>query len=157
MANDPAPAADIYNAFHKLVSRAANPFSPVVLTLPMVKQAMDTTLFESVEIRGVRTFDSNLRDRLMKRMQSIAEQLRRRMGLFRLLGLLEPPILARERSSLVDFVTEALQAIGPIVEAEMTMGGEDFAFYTQKIPGAFLQLGIRNEEKHRFPTSSPQV
>lgn len=60
-------------------------------------------------------------------------------------------------SSLVDFVTEALQAIGPIVEAEMTMGGEDFAFYTQKIPGAFLQLGIRNEEKNIvFPHHHPK-
>nr|WP_286975340.1 M20/M25/M40 family metallo-hydrolase [Acetomicrobium sp. UBA5826] len=37
--------------------------------------------------------------------------------------------------------------LGPMEEAEMTMGGEDFAFYSQKIPGVFVQLGIRNEEK----------
>jgi len=28
-----------------------------------------------------------------------------------------------------------------------TMGGEDFAFYTEKIPGCFLALGVGNEEK----------
>ena len=28
------------------------------------------------------------------------------------------------------------------------MGGEDFAFYTQKTKGAFLLLGIENKEKN---------
>lgn len=161
LANDPtAPAADIYNAFHKLVSRAANPFSPVVITLPMVKASDGYNVIpESVEIRGtLRTFDSNLRDRLMKRMQSIAERYAEGWGCSSSFGLFRapyPPLV--NDSSLVDFVTEALQAIGPIVEAEMTMGGEDFAFYTQKIPGAFLQLGIRNEEKNIvFPHHHPK-
>jgi len=27
------------------------------------------------------------------------------------------------------------------------MGAEDFAFYLQKVPGVFIFLGIRNEEK----------
>lgn len=31
--------------------------------------------------------------------------------------------------------------------AEKVLFGEDFAYYTQKIPGCFIQLGCRNEEK----------
>jgi amidohydrolase len=27
------------------------------------------------------------------------------------------------------------------------MGGEDFAYFLEKVPGAFFRLGIRNEEK----------
>ncbi|WP_367182627.1 M20/M25/M40 family metallo-hydrolase, partial [Thermococcus sp.] len=28
-----------------------------------------------------------------------------------------------------------------------SMGAEDFAYYLQRVPGAFLALGIRNEKK----------
>jgi amidohydrolase len=28
-----------------------------------------------------------------------------------------------------------------------SMGGEDFAYYLEKVPGAFFRLGIRNESK----------
>lgn len=33
-----------------------------------------------------------------------------------------------------------------IQEVPATMGGEDFAFYTEEVPGCFVALGIRNEE-----------
>lgn len=32
------------------------------------------------------------------------------------------------------------------IESPPIMGGEDFAFYAEKIPGCFIMLGIRNEE-----------
>ena len=35
---------------------------------------------------------------------------------------------------------------GNIHEIEPVMGGEDFAFYTERVPGCFVALGIRNEE-----------
>jgi amidohydrolase len=28
-----------------------------------------------------------------------------------------------------------------------SMGGEDFAYYLQRVPGAFFRLGVRNESK----------
>jgi amidohydrolase len=28
-----------------------------------------------------------------------------------------------------------------------SMGGEDFAYFLEKVPGAFFRLGVRNEEK----------
>lgn len=66
-----------------------------------------------------------------------------------------PPLV--NDPDLVDFVIDALRVLEPVAEAEMTMGGEDFAFYTQKIPGAFLQLGIGNEEKSViFPHHHPK-
>ena len=33
-----------------------------------------------------------------------------------------------------------------VQEVPATMGGEDFAFYTEEVPGCFVALGIRNEE-----------
>lgn len=39
------------------------------------------------------------------------------------------------------------EMLGPqqVLEADPVMGGEDFAFYTQHVPGCFVGLGIRNE------------
>jgi IAA-amino acid hydrolase len=47
--------------------------------------------------------------------------------------------LAREIGSEL-LGAEAVQESPPV------MGGEDFAFYTQQVPGCFIGLGIRNEE-----------
>ncbi|WP_213697963.1 amidohydrolase [Acetomicrobium sp.] len=152
LTNDPtAPAADIYNAFHKLVSRAVNPFSPAVITLPVIEASHGYNIIpDSVEMKGtLRTFDSNLRDMLVKRMQSLVECYSKGWGCnssFEFFRAPYPPLI--NDPQLTDFALDVLKAIGPVREAEMTMGGEDFAFYTQKIPGVFVQLGIRNEEKN---------
>ena len=47
-----------------------------------------------------------------------------------------------------------------VIEAKPTMGGEDFAYYLEKVPGAFLELGTGNPEKgtdkpHHNPNMAP--
>ena len=37
-----------------------------------------------------------------------------------------------------------------IVEMEKTMGGEDFSYYLEKIPGCIAFVGCRNEETSKF-------
>jgi hippurate hydrolase len=39
--------------------------------------------------------------------------------------------------------------IGPnnVLETELRMGAEDFGYYSQKIPGCFFRIGVRNEEE----------
>jgi len=36
------------------------------------------------------------------------------------------------------------------------MGGEDFAFYLERIPGCFLRIGAREEDGERIPAHSPR-
>jgi metal-dependent amidase/aminoacylase/carboxypeptidase family protein len=36
---------------------------------------------------------------------------------------------------------------GNVHEVPPVMGGEDFAYYTQHVPGCFVGLGVRNEEQ----------
>lgn len=44
-------------------------------------------------------------------------------------------------------VAKAAEAIGlPVQKIPVTMVGEDFSYYCQKIPGCLFRLGIRNEE-----------
>jgi IAA-amino acid hydrolase len=48
--------------------------------------------------------------------------------------------------SLAQHVGRELLGEGSVQELPPTMGGEDFAFYAQRVPACFLGLGIRNEE-----------
>jgi metal-dependent amidase/aminoacylase/carboxypeptidase family protein len=34
-----------------------------------------------------------------------------------------------------------------VEEMEAVMGGEDFAFYTEQVPGCFVAVGVRNEQQ----------
>ena len=47
--------------------------------------------------------------------------------------------------SVQDFAGELLGR-DAVHEVPPVMGGEDFAFYTEQVPGCFVALGIRNEE-----------
>ena len=49
-----------------------------------------------------------------------------------------------------DVLREAAEAyVGPgnVVDLDITLGAEDFAYYSQVIPASFYRLGTRNEAK----------
>jgi IAA-amino acid hydrolase len=48
-------------------------------------------------------------------------------------------------NTVQDFAAELLGR-DAVHEIPPVMGGEDFAFYTERVPGCFVALGIRNEE-----------
>ena len=41
--------------------------------------------------------------------------------------------------------TRELTSDDHVLNVPATLGGEDFAFYTERIPGCFVGLGVRNE------------
>ena len=150
-ANDPTnPAADIYNALQKIVSRNVDPFSPVVITTPVIEAGHGYNVIpDMVEIKGtLRTFDMGLRNKVMDRIEKIVEFYSKAWdceGTIELFRVPYPPTVNDPK--LTEFVMEIAENLGPTVEAEPTMGAEDFAFYLQKVPGVFIFLGIKNEEK----------
>ena len=151
LANDPTnPATDIYNALQKIVSRNVNPFSPLVVTTPVIKASHEYNVIPGVvEIKGtLRTFDMELRNKVMTRIKKIVEFYSKAWdceGTIELFRIPYPPTVNDPK--LAEFVMEIAKKLGSVVEAEPTMGAEDFAFYLQKAPGVFIFLGIRNEEK----------
>ena len=48
----------------------------------------------------------------------------------------------RARTHIADFVGEE-----NVVDLDLWMGAEDFAYYTHEVPGCFYRLGTRNEAK----------
>jgi amidohydrolase len=55
-----------------------------------------------------------------------------------------PPVINDAESvSLLAQAAEGLLGAGAIVEVEQSLGGEDFAWYLEKVPGALARLGVR--------------
>lgn len=151
LTKDPtAPAVDIYNAIQKIVTRNVDPFSPVVISTPRFEASRASNVIpDQVEIYGtLRTFDMALRDRVLTRIEQVVKHY---AAAWECEGTLEvgrityPPVI--NTPELADFVLSVASKIGPTAEAPMSMGAEDFSFYLQKVPGAFISLGVKNEGK----------
>ncbi len=151
LARDPTvPAADIYNAIQKIVTRNVDAFTPAVISTPRIEASRAANVIpDVVEIHGtLRVFDLGLRDRLLARIESVVKHYAAAWeceGSVEIAGISYPPVV--NTPELADFVMRVASKLGPTAEAPMSMGAEDFAFYLQKAQGAFVILGIRNESR----------
>jgi amidohydrolase len=147
-----AVLADIYNAIQKIVSREIDPLKKAVISIPMIEGSNAHNIIPTIaKMQGTfRTFNNDVRAHILKRMREIVKgyshawrcegKIQYEIG-----GIYYPPTINNEES--VDDLIEILQPLDEVKEADMTMGGEDFAFYLKKTKGAFISLGLYNEEK----------
>ena len=141
---------DIYNALQKLLSREIDPFEHTVLSLPVLEASDAHNIIPNQAIiRGtLRTMNPDIRNHLIKRIHQIVDGY---SSAWRCKGIVEfdpmayPAVINDDL--IVKKITLILQNLGQIVKMDQTMVGEDFSFYLQKVKGAFLTLGINNEQK----------
>jgi amidohydrolase len=143
-------AAQIVTAVQSIVSRNTDPLNPAVLSIGKIEGGTATNIVAGrVRLEGtVRAASEKDTQNIRRRLKSIASGVARGLG-----GKIEldykigyPPLYNAKTTN--DLYRESLRrAYGPkaVVEiAEPLMGGEDFAMYLLKTPGAMMRLGIRN-------------
>ncbi len=143
-------AADLVNAYQKIISREVNPIHPAVVSVTSIKAGTTFNVIPGeLEMLGtIRTFDEEVRDMIVRRLKEITSKYGEAMRCEAVLELTEenlPPTSNDRR--LAEFAREVLRPLGNIFVPEPTMGAEDFSVYTEKAPGLFITLGIKNEEK----------
>jgi amidohydrolase len=145
-------AAQLITALQQVVSRRADPRIPSVLTIGKVlADGATNIILLAVRMEGTfRTFDEGWRTQAHSLIRDLAHGLVEGMGA-RLELTIERgyPVLfndealtARSREHLVRYV-----GADNVVDLDLWMASEDFAFYTHEIPGCFYRLGTRNEAK----------
>ncbi len=126
----------------------AHPIIPAVITVGTIQggSAVNVIPDEVVMSGTIRTLDNEVRasvPTLMKRMVEHTALASGGEGEFRLTAGY-PPVINEERATA--FVRDALFDImgkEKVIEIpDPVMGGEDFAYYIEKIPGSFFRLGI---------------
>ncbi len=151
---------EIYDALQKLVTREVDPIETVVLTTPQpVGSNAPNIIPNEASLTGtLRTFNLKTKDYLVKRIEEIAGKYSEAwhcQSRFTLLEVDYPPVINDD--TMVDKAGRVLAPLGGIHEMDPTMGGEDFAFYLQKVRGAFVFLGVKNEAKGIvFPNHHPK-
>ena len=143
-----AIAAQIVTALQTIVSREVNPVAPAVLTVGEIEAGFAFNIIpETARLGGtVRTLDADLRKQIPKRMEELARGIARGMrGDAELDYHFSYPV-ARNDADAAQF---ALGVIGELFGEEnvveltdSSMGAEDFAFFLEHVPGAFIWLGV---------------
>lgn len=141
---------DIYNALQKIISREIDPLEHVVLSSPRLSgsDAHNIIPARAVLEGTFRTFNEEVREHIINRLIEVAEgysKAWRCKAEIKFHDPAYPPVVNDEEA--VELAKKVLSALDNVGEAKMTMGGEDFAYYVKKTKGAFITLGIRNEEK----------
>jgi amidohydrolase len=145
-------ASHIVVALQQVVSRRANPTLPSVLSFGhIIGEGAYNVLPNDVRLRGTfRTMDETWRAQAHALIREIASGTASAMGAIcdveidrgypMLFNHPEPTALARSTA-------EAYLGPQQVVDLDLWMAAEDFAFYAQEIPATFYRLGTRNEAK----------
>jgi amidohydrolase len=143
-------ASDLINGYQKIVSRKVSPLDPCVLSVCKVSAGTAFNIIpEEVEMKGtIRAYSMEVRNLILKEAKKITEGYANAMGCNSSfsLGMETLPVTINDEK-LQKFARKALSRLGGIIEPLKSMGAEDFSFYAQKVPGLFIELGIRNEAK----------
>jgi amidohydrolase len=145
-------ASHMIVALQQVVSRAASPKIPSVLSFGRVEALGATNVIPNeVKIQGTfRTLNEDWRAKAHQKMLQIAHGIVEGMG-----GELDFEIrkgypFLQNDPEMTARATEAAKAyLGEdnVLELDIWMAAEDFAYYSQVIDGCFYRLGTRNEAK----------
>ncbi len=146
-------AAQVVSALQTVVSRNVDGRDAAVLSFGTIQGgSTHNVIADRVELAGtVRALNQEIRELVLGRIQEVAEGVAAALG-GRAEVEIEPsyPPLVNE-DAMVDLVrANAEQLIGEDrvrVKPRPNMGVEDFAYFLEKVPGAFFSLGVRNEER----------
>lgn len=155
-------AAALITALQTLVSRRLDPALPGVVTVASVHAGTaDNVIPGTAEVTGtVRAVDSASRDLLLAGLQTISVHVAAAHGLEAKVsfGAGTPPLT--NQLGPTGWAREAVRTVlGPdalVPLAGANMGGEDFAFYLERMPGCFLRVGAREPGGPWLPAHSPR-
>jgi amidohydrolase len=151
-------AAHLVVDIQSIASRNVDPLKPVVVSFGTVSGGTIYNIIPGkVELTGtVRSFEPEVQELAERRLREIADMTCRTFGAKAEVQYEKgyPPVINDE--GMVDFVEQTAKDIlgGDRVRfIDPVMGGEDFAYFLQKLPGAFFFFGMGDgmEFPHHHP------
>lgn len=155
-------AAAVITALQTIVARRLDPAFPAVCTVGSVHAGVAPNVIpETATLTGtLRAMDPATRRRLGEELTRLATAIAAAHGVRAdvAVELGTPPIVNPEREAA--WARRAATAVlgeGAVVPFGITnMGGEDFAFYMERIPGCFMRIGAREAGGEAVAAHSPR-
>jgi amidohydrolase len=145
-------ASHIIVAMQQIISRNKNPKLPSVLTFGKIEGLGATNVIpDEVNIAGTfRAMDEVWRAEGLAKMKKLAEGIADAMGGKAIFEVLKgypflqnnPELTRKAKAAAIAYMGEE-----NVVDLDLWMAGEDFAFYTHHVDACFYRLGIRNDAK----------
>lgn len=143
-------AALVITGLQQVVSRKGNPLIPSVLTFGKIQSGFATNVIpDKVEILGTfRTVNEQWRYEAHKWIKDFTKQTCAAYGATAIVEIPagypsvynDPALTGKLESWAKAYVGDS-----NVHELEMRMGGEDFSFYMQHVPGCFFRLGTNKD------------
>ncbi|GAB4332246.1 MAG: M20 family metallopeptidase [Flammeovirgaceae bacterium] len=145
-------AAHVIVALQQVVSRNANPKIPSVLSIgKVIANGVTNVIPNQVEIEGTfRTLNEEWRSKAHEKIRKIVEGITESMGGKAELDIRRGyPFLVNEPNLTRRAKEAAKQYVGAenVIDLDIWMASEDFAYYSQEMDACFYRLGTRNEAK----------
>lgn len=160
---DPVVATSmIIVSLQQLVSRETNPLESQVVSVTSVHGGKVFNIIpQDVTIQGTyRTLAADNGEKLKQRVKEVIENQATVLGCKATVefGPVTYPALYNDPKMF-----EHIKAVGSlmlgkdhVLDTDPSMGGEDFSFYTRKVPGAMLNIGVAHEDASKnFMLHSP--
>jgi amidohydrolase len=140
-------AAQAVLALQTIRSRNLSPLEPSVVTVGLIRGGERFNIIPAeVHLEGtVRTYSAEAQQLVQRRMREVLDGITRSAGgTFELdyqritpVTVNDPALAARMRPTL-----ERVLGTQNVIESEPTMGGEDFAYFADEVPGFYYRLGV---------------
>jgi len=148
-------ASSIVMNLQTIASRTVNPLEPVVISIGTFNAGTASNIIaNTAQLTGtVRCFNKELRKQLPDMIENIVSNVAKAYGAnydYEYKCCTGPTINDKKCSELALNSVKKILGEDAIVEMEKTMGGEDFSYYLEKIPGCIAFVGCRNEETSKF-------
>jgi amidohydrolase len=148
-----AAAVQVYQALQYLVSRENDPLHPLVITIGALHAGTVANVIpnEAVLLGTVRSLDvevnTSLPERLERVVAGVCQATRARYTFDFVRGY---PAMVNDEV----LTQQAIDSVGALLGVQNIahiptpqLGGEDFAFFSQRVPSLMFRLGVRNEAR----------
>jgi amidohydrolase len=143
-------AAHILIALQTLISRETDPTQSAVITIGTLQAGVGAAnvIPEFATLFGtVRTLNLDVRDHIRRRIPELASHIAQAMGATAETAYLTGYPAMVNTPAMCDLIRRAATPIigaDHISEKPLGLGGEDFSFVLEKVPGAMMRLGTGN-------------
>jgi len=145
-------AAECVTALQTIHSRETDPMQPMSLAIGIIQGGKATNIMaDDVKLMGtLRTLDPGLRDLAKQNIRTILAGITSAHGAsYELDFTFSCPMLFNDRDLTEASVPSLRKAVGAanVMLDTPDLGAEDFAFFSEVIPGFYFNLGVFNKEK----------
>lgn len=153
-------ATTVVNTMQQIVSRTIEPLEPVVLTFGKIEGGFNHNIIApEVKLSGtVRTLNPEVKEIVKDKMKSYLKHICEGMGAKYEFDYRDGYPAVYNDPELTPLITDTITTLlgeDYLVYSKPTMGGEDFSFFTNEVPGVIFKIGTGNSEETQYPLHHP--